>query len=30
MRPDAAPDQTKIAPERVLTNIVEDWPAMFG
>src|SRR5580693_7426434 len=24
------PDQTKIAPERVLTNIVEDWPAMFG
>jgi basic membrane protein A and related proteins len=24
------PDQTKIAPEAVLTNIVEDWPAMFG
>ena len=24
------PDQTKIAPELVLTNIVEDWPAMFG
>ena len=24
------PDQTKIAPENVLTNIVEDWPAMFG
>jgi basic membrane protein A and related proteins len=23
-------DQTKIAPELVLTNIVEDWPAMFG
>jgi basic membrane protein A and related proteins len=23
-------DQTKIAPDRVLTNIVEDWPAMFG
>jgi len=24
------PDQTKIAPKLVLTNIVEDWPAMFG
>jgi basic membrane protein A and related proteins len=24
------PDQTKIAPGLVLTNIVEDWPAMFG
>jgi basic membrane protein A and related proteins len=24
------PDQTKIAPDLVLTNIVEDWPAMFG
>ena len=24
------PDQTKIAPALVLTNIVEDWPAMFG
>ena len=24
------PDQTKIAPELVLTNIVEDWPTMFG
>ena len=24
------PDQTKIAPDRVLTNIVEDWPGMFG
>jgi len=24
------PDQTKIAPQLVLTNIVEDWPAMFG
>ena len=23
-------DQTKIAPNLVLTNIVEDWPAMFG
>ena len=23
-------DQTKMAPDRVLTNIVEDWPAMFG
>lgn len=23
-------DQTKMAPEQVLTNIVEDWPAMFG
>ena len=23
-------DQTKIAPKLVLTNIVEDWPAMFG
>jgi basic membrane protein A and related proteins len=23
-------DQTKIAPELVLTNILEDWPAMFG
>src|SRR5580658_2021155 len=23
-------DQTKIAPDLVLTNIVEDWPAMFG
>ena len=23
-------DQTKLAPEQVLTNIVEDWPAMFG
>jgi len=23
-------DQTKMAPEYVLTNIVEDWPAMFG
>jgi len=23
-------DQTKVAPEQVLTNIVEDWPAMFG
>ncbi len=23
-------DQTKLAPEAVLTNIVEDWPAMFG
>lgn len=23
-------DQTKIAPNFVLTNIVEDWPAMFG
>lgn len=23
-------DQTKLAPERVLTNIVEDWPGMFG
>ena len=24
------PDQTKIAPDLVLTNIVEDWGAMFG
>lgn len=24
------PDQTKIAPNLVLTNIVEDWPKMFG
>lgn len=24
------PDQTRIAPDRVLTNIVEDWPGMFG
>lgn len=23
-------DQTKLAPDLVLTNIVEDWPAMFG
>src|SRR5260370_34738807 len=23
-------DQTKIAPDLVLTNIIEDWPAMFG
>src|ERR1700683_4224215 len=23
-------DQTKIAPDLVLTNIVEDWPGMFG
>ncbi len=23
-------DQTKLAPDNVLTNIVEDWPAMFG
>ena len=23
-------DQTKISPDLVLTNIVEDWPAMFG
>jgi simple sugar transport system substrate-binding protein/basic membrane protein A len=23
-------DQTKIAPDLVLTNILEDWPAMFG
>ena len=23
-------DQTKLAPDAVLTNIVEDWPAMFG
>lgn len=23
-------DQTKLAPDRVLTNIVEDWPGMFG
>src|ERR1700727_2049573 len=23
-------DQTKIAPDLVLTNIVEDWPAVFG
>jgi len=23
-------DQTKMAPDLVLTNIVEDWPAMFG
>ena len=23
-------DQTKMAPEQVLTNIIEDWPAMFG
>jgi simple sugar transport system substrate-binding protein/basic membrane protein A len=23
-------DQTKLAPENVLTNITEDWPAMFG
>ncbi|MCW6511254.1 BMP family protein [Lichenifustis flavocetrariae] len=23
-------DQTKMAPDAVLTNIVEDWPAMFG
>src|SRR5271170_2220508 len=23
-------DQTKIAPELVLTNILEDWPGMFG
>jgi basic membrane protein A len=23
-------DQTKMAPDLVLTNIIEDWPAMFG
>ena len=23
-------DQTKIAPDPVLTNIIEDWPGMFG
>ena len=23
-------DQTKIAPDLVLTNIIEDWPGMFG
>lgn len=23
-------DQTKLAPDRVLTNIIEDWPGMFG